>query len=57
MADLNTRLGTSLSMLPLDDTVPVAASEAARAQVVVIVGADLAEKFRNQPTATTVAPV
>lgn len=55
VADLNTRLGTSLTMLPLDDTVPVAAAEAARAQVVLIVGADLAEKFRTQQAATTVA--
>jgi hypothetical protein len=55
VADLNTRLGTSLTMLPLDDTVPVAATEAARAQVVLIVGADLAEKFRNQQAATTSA--
>jgi hypothetical protein len=58
---LNEQLGTNLQMLPLDSSVPVVAREAARAQVVLIVGADLAEQFRNRTstaeTTTTVAPV
>jgi hypothetical protein len=58
VADLNTRMGTAIAMQPLLDesAVPLPAREAQRADVILIVGLDLAERFKNQSTAVAVPP-
>jgi hypothetical protein len=55
VADLNSRLTTAIAMQPLldDNAVPVPAREAGRADVILIVGLDLAEKFKNSTAAAT----
>jgi hypothetical protein len=58
VTDLNTRMGTNIAMIPLleDSAAPVPAREAARADVILIVGLDLAEKFKNEATAAATPP-